>query len=202
MPKENLFCTAYLAPTCYYSELINSESVTLEVYDNFNKQTLRNRCTILGPNGPQLLNIPIQKVKGKQLLKDTRIAYAEDWQKNHWKSLQTAYGSSPFFEVLAPEIELFYKKKKTFLVDFNFELTQLILDWLQVKLPLKKSISFSPVHANANDFRFAFDSKDLSDKKAKNYFQILAPQNKFYPNLSVVDLLFNEGPLAWETLRF
>ena len=202
MFEENLFCTAYLAPTCYFSELINCEEARIEVHDNFNKQTLRNRCSILGPNGVQILNIPIVKAQGKQKLKDTRIAYAEDWQKNHWKSLQTAYGSAPFFEVLAPELEPLYLKKEKFLIDFNFATTELILNWLQVDLSLKKTEVFAPIKNCTNDFRFAFDAKDLSHKKANNYFQILAKADDFYPNLSIVDLMFNEGPLAWETLKF
>ena len=118
-------CSAQLGPTCYFSEIINQEHIVIEAFENYAKQTIRNRCYILGTNGPQLLNIPMQKVSGKQLIKDIKISYAEDWQKLHWKSIQTAYGSSAFFEVLAPELEPFYFNTHNYLLDLNLELTEL-----------------------------------------------------------------------------
>ena len=199
--KEKLMCSTYLGPTCYYSELMEEENITIEVYENFSKQTYRSRCCILGPNGPQLLNIPIKKVSGKQLFKDTQISYAEDWQKNHWKSIQTAYGSSPFFEVLAPELAPFYQNKTTFLLDLNTALSELMFNWIQLDITLNKSQAFSPIEQSSIDLRFKFDSKNLSHFNAKQYNQINGDLTQFYANLSIIDLMFNQGPMAWEYLN-
>lgn len=199
--NSKLMCSAYLGPTCYFSEIIGQEHIVIEAFENYTKQTIRNRCYILGPNGPQLLNIPMQKVSGKQRIKDIKISYAEDWQKLHWKSIQTAYGSSAFFEVLAPELEPFYFKTHDYLLDLNLELTELMLSWIQEKTKLSKSKSFASIDSIENDTRFKFNTKDFSGFSAKKYMQINAREQSFYPNLSIIDLLFNEGPMAWELLH-
>ena len=199
--KQKLLCSAYLGPTCYFSELLDEAQVEIEVFENFQKQTIRNRCKILGPNGLQILSIPIQKNSGKQQMRDLRISYAEDWQKVHWKSIQTAYGSAPFFEVLAPELEPFYLRKTEFLVDLNLQLTELVLQWIQEKTELYKSSNFTPLLEDPLDLRFAFNAKNLSGFQANAYSQINAYKQPFEPNLSIIDLLFNEGPMAWELLH-
>ncbi len=199
--NSTLMSSAYLGPTCYFSELIGQEHIVIEAFENYTKQTIRNRCYILGPNGPQLLNIPVQKVSGKQLIKDIRISYAEDWQKLHWKSIQTAYGSSAFFEILAPELEPFYVNKHEFLFDLNIELTELMLNWMQDTTQLTRSQNFTPIDAKKNDSRFKFNTKDFSEFAFNKYMQINADRNGFQPNLSIIDLLFNEGPMAWELLH-
>ena len=199
--NSKLMCSAYLGPTCYFSEIIGQKHIVLEAFENYTKQTIRNRCYILGPNGPQLLNIPVQKVSGKQHIKDVRISYAEDWQKLHWKSIQTAYGSSAFFEVLAPELEPFYFEKHEFLLDLNLKLTALVLGWMQDDVQLKTSTDFSPVVSTEDDLRFQFNVKDFSNFKSKSYMQINGRDQLFFPNLSIIDLLFNEGPMAWELLH-
>jgi hypothetical protein len=200
-PKTLLTCSSYLGPTCYYSALLHAEQVSIEGFENYLKQTLRNRCTILGPNGPQMLNIPVLKQSGKQHMKDVKISYAEDWQKNHWKSIQTAYGSSAFYEVLSPDLEPFYFKQETYLIDFNWKLMELVFNWLQIKPQLKITEAFSPISDLENDHRFAYNKKDLSHFQANKYFQINADQKTFYPNLSIIDLVFNQGPMAWEILN-
>ena len=199
--NSKLMCSAYLGPTCYFSEIIGQEHIVVEAFENYTKQTIRNRCYILGPNGPQLLNVPMQKVTGKQHIKDTRISYTEDWQKLHWKSIQTAYGSSAFFEVLAPELEPFYIEKHEFLLDLNLKLTELALSWMQETTQFETSKEFTPVDSFENDLRFKFNTKDFSDFTSNAYMQINAEKQRFYPNLSIIDLLFNEGPMAWELLH-
>ena len=199
--NSKLMCSSYLGPTCYFSEIIGQDHIVIEAFENYTKQTIRNRCYILGPNGPQLLNIPVQKISGKQHIKDVRISYAEDWQKLHWKSIQTAYGSSAFFEILAPELEPFYFEKQEFLLDLNLKLTELVLNWMQETVRLKTSTEFTAVDSVKNDLRFTFNTKDFSEFASNRYMQINASERGFYPNLSIIDLLFNEGPMAWELLH-
>ncbi len=202
-----VFPCFYNAPVSYYALLISSsEKVIIEQYDHYSKQTYRNRCRILGANGPIDLVVPVVKNHGKKtLMRDLRIAYDTMWQKDHWRSIVSAYGSSPFFELMEDAFSRFYHRKETFLVDLNLGLMHAALDQLQVKPCIEKSARFS-CSAPGTDPREAIHPKRAFrhseiDFQPVIYHQVFSEKHGFVPDLSILDLLFNEGPNANAILR-
>ena len=128
-----LLSTAYFAPIQYYSEILKADKVYIEQFENFIKQTYRNRCVIPGGNGPIQLIVPVVKGRGpKILIKDLRISYDTDWQRNQWRTIFSAYSSSPFFEYYKDDILPFFEKRDTFLLDFNLRIHDAICELLEI----------------------------------------------------------------------
>lgn len=193
------FSTAYLPPVEWFQQALQYEAICLERHESWQKQTYRNRCYIYGPNGRQMLNIPILHNAQKSSIGTIEISYVENWQHTHWQAMKTAYGSAPFFEILGPELEEFYSRRINRLFDWNLELLKLMLNWLQVDLKLSLTDEWHP--EVTNDHREDFHPKRNSNKVFAPYPQVFSSDRGFEPNLSIVDLLFNEGPAAWDYLR-
>lgn len=189
------FPFAYWGSIGYFKQLVESPTICLEQEEHYVKQTLRNRMYILGPNKTLPLSIPVIKVNGsKTAMKDILIAYQEDWQKEHLKALETAYSSSPYYEHYLYEIEPFYSKKKERLIDFHLESLELINQWLDLGLTFQLSQSFD-LEEDEKDFRqmeeVPHNSVDYS------YHQVFQHQETpFIGNLSILDAVFNLGPMA------
>src|ERR1700753_2852027 len=81
----------------FFAGMINKESVLIEANENYQKQTLRNRCNILTSNGVQMLVVPVMKSESR-LIRDIKIDYSQNWIQIHLRALQTAYGKAPYFE--------------------------------------------------------------------------------------------------------
>lgn len=127
------------------------------------------------------------------------ISYETAWQNTHWQAIKTAYGSSPFFEVLGPELEPFFQNEINRLIDWNTELLKLMLNWLQVSPNLSFTENW---HSDLdNDFRESFHPKRKTAENFEPYPQVFTDEHGFIPNLSVIDLLFNEGPAAFDYLK-
>jgi len=198
MSDKNVFSSHYLAPIEYYFHLINCGNVTIDTYENYVKQTYRNRCCILSPNGIQNLTIPLVKAKKRNLTKNMVIAYDDNWRKIHWKSLESAYRSSPYFEYYEDDFYPFYHEKEyKYLVDFNDDLQKKIIELLSLETNITKSDSYIENVAPENDFRNSISPKNTSSLNFISYIQVFGGErNGFNPNLSILDLLFNEGPNA------
>ncbi len=201
-----LLSTAYLAPIRYFSKLAVYPEIYIEQYEHFLKQTYRNRTVILGANGAIPLIVPVEKGRGgKVFIKDLRMAYDEDWQRVHWRTIFSAYRSSPFFEYYADELEPFFRKKYEFLFDFNFQLTQSLLEALDIQPEIKLTEDFEKVPDSCLNFREQISPKAHLVQpdphfEARPYTQVFAEKFGFVPDLSILDLLFNEGPSAREIL--
>jgi len=190
-----IFPSNYLAPIEYYFYLINNKDITIDVYENFIKQSYRNRCRILSPNGVQNLTIPVISARKRKLTKNVKISYDENWRKMHWKSLEAAYRSSPYFEFYEDDFYSFYHDKSyTYLIDFNWDLNQKIVELLKIEVNINKSAEYVKSEFSKNDFRNMFSPKEDSQLNFKKYIQVFGDRNGFAPNMSIVDLLFNEGP--------
>jgi hypothetical protein len=188
-----IFPVAYFGNIAYFRELIQAEHGILEVKEHFVKQTLRTRCEIATANGLLQLNIPVVRKNGsKTVLEAIEIAYETDWRKSHWKAIESAYASAPFFEYYGSEVhELIYANEKN-LVLFNLKITQRILSWLDISLELKTSEEY--LHSTEIlDFR---GSDFLGSAGMATYTQVFNTAEAFNPNLSILDIIFCEGPMA------
>lgn len=202
-----LLSTAYFAPIQYFSKLAVFPEIQIEQHENFIKQTYRNRCVILGANGPVSLIVPVEKGRGTKIrIKDLRIAYDEEWQRNHWRTIFSAYSSSPYFEYYVDDIEPFFRKKYEFLFDFNLRITEQILRILEISPKMKMSDDFELYPPNFVNFREQISPKKhltIEDHHFRSipYTQVFAEKFGFVPNLSILDLIFNEGPSAISVLE-
>ena len=183
--------------------MAQSDLVTFEMDDNFQKQTNRNRMYIYSPNGIQLLNIPVKHSKEiHQKTKEIKIENDFNWQKQHFKSLEAAYRTSPFFEFFEDEILPIFEKKQHFLMDLNFETMEFVTKCLRMKMDYKTTLEyFHEVDTNTiQDFRTLVDGK--KDKSQfESYTQVFDDKHGFLNNMSVLDLLFNEGKYALDYLK-
>ncbi|MDD2821823.1 MAG: WbqC family protein [Flavobacterium sp.] len=193
----------YFPSISHFVALTQSERITFETADNFQKQTNRNRTYIYSPNGIQLLNIPVKHSKlSHQKTKDIQIENDFEWQKQHFKSLEAAYRSSPFFEYFEDDIRPIFEKKHTFLLDLNFETFDFILKSMRLKLEYETTTEyFQEVDTTIiTDFReLANGKKDTSE--FESYTQVFDDKHGFINNLSVLDVLFNEGKFALDYLK-
>ncbi|NER15676.1 WbqC family protein [Spongiivirga citrea] len=186
----------YFGSVSQYAIVSQYEKITFEIHDNYQKQTYRNRMYIYGANGKQLLNIPIQHQSGiKVKYADVLISYAENWQKEHWKSLESAYRTSPFFEFYEDELQLLYEVKEEKLLNFNLKCHQFLVDNLPLETTALESDHFE-IDQNEEDYRHLVSAKKDFTPNQPIYTQVFANKHGFIPNLSVLDLLFNEGPNA------
>jgi len=201
-----IFPALHNGPVQYYARLVREDEIILEQFDNYIKQTYRNRCKITGANGALTLSVPVKRLRGsKTLFKEVRVDYDMPWNKVHWKSLVAAYAASPFFEYFADDLIDFYEKRFEFLVDLNRGLLEKTLFCLGLDIPVRMSTDFADISGD-NDPR-SFIHPKLDARKADPcfnplpYHQVFEDKHKFQPNLSFLDLLFNEGPNSLLVLK-
>ena len=201
--KTAILSSAYFAPVQWYQKLNRYENIVIEQHDNFIKQTYRNRCVIATTQGLQALTIPVERPSDARLdktqLKDICISDHGNWRHLHWKALLSAYGESPFFEYYADDIHPFFEKKYKFLLDFNMEINAKMMELLDIEkgsLSLSNEYSSYEGDSDTVDFREVIRPKHPGEDKEwqpKKYYQVYQQKFGFQPNLSILDLLFNEG---------
>lgn len=191
----------YFPSISHYVAMLQADSVTFEMEDNFQKQTNRNRMYIYSPNGVQLLNIPVKHdVEKHQKYKDVRIENDFGWQKNHFKSLEAAYRTSPFFEYFEDDFRPLFEKKHEFLMDLNLEVFELVNDSLGINIQPEKTTEFFHEVPDYNDFRHLVNGKK-DTTQIDEYTQVFKEKHGFINNLSILDLLFNDGRYAVDYLK-
>lgn len=198
---NSLILPTYFPSISHFAVIAQSDSITFEMEDNFQKQTNRNRTYIYSPNGIQLLNIPVKHSKAThQKTKDVLIENEFDWQKQHFKSLEAAYRSSPFFEYFEDDIVPIFEKKHHFLMDLNFEVLDIVTKCLRMKLEFGKTTEYFHEVNDFTDLRYLANGKKDANSFEK-YTQVFDDKHGFINNLSVLDLLFNEGKFAMDYLK-
>lgn len=185
--------TAYFAPIEFYLHLKNADKICIEQHEYYQKQTYRSRCRIATANGIMDLSIPVEK-RNHTLIRDIRISEHSDWQTQHWRSIEAAYNSSPFFEYYADDFRPFFEKKWLFLWDFNIELLHKTLELLDIETKITLTEAYEPqTDENTLDLREIIHPKKAASLPSKPYYQVFAAKFGFIPNLSIIDLLFNMG---------
>ncbi|MGE8556736.1 MAG: WbqC family protein [Chryseobacterium jejuense] len=191
--KNVLLPVFYMPPVSWFSVFLDAENeVVLEQFENFPKQTYRNRTNIYGANGKLSLIIPIHH-NGKRKFKDIEISYREDWRTLHWKSIQTAYQSSPYFEYYEDKFRKIFELKEKFLLDFNLK----GLEAIQQILKTEKAHSLNEEYIKNPEgisFREKFSAKQPSEFQMESYYQTFSDKFGFLEDLSVLDLICNKGP--------
>lgn len=191
-----------LHPTYFPSSISFAEmarnKVIWEVQDNYQKQTYRNRTYIATDRGKHLLSIPILHVgnsNGRQLYKEVRLDHNTPWQRQHWRTLETAYRTSPFFEYYEDELKPLFETKEQSLLQFNFKVLRTLCDLIQIEFPEDTTQSYQKELPNPKtDRRFLVNAKQHLKIDAPNYVQVFGDRHGFLPNLGILDVLFNEGP--------
>jgi WbqC-like protein family len=196
-----IFSTAYLPPISYFKHILNAKNVFIEDDENYQRQSYRNRCCIYSPNGKQSLSIPV-KAGNLTNIKDVKIDYSSHhWQKQHWRSITTAYSNSAYFlhfnEVFH---NVYHTKKHKYLLDFNIETLNTILNIVNANTIINKTSSFHKSYTNAKDLRYNIHPKLESTTKLNTYFQTFGEKFGFKDDLSIIDLIFNLGKHSLELI--
>lgn len=183
----------YLPPISWFSYFLDEENdIIFEQFENFPKQTYRNRANIYGANGKLALIIPIHH-GGKRLMKDIEISYAENWQKIHWKSIKTAYQSAPYFEFYEDRLlEIFNFQPKS-LLSFNLNALNIIQNILKTEKAYSLNTEYFKKPEQL-DLREDFSAKKDTEISMDLYYQTFSDKMGFIKDLSILDLLCNQGP--------
>jgi len=204
-----LLSIAYLPPVQYLSKFIKDQEILIEKQENYPKQSYRNRCRIYGANGIQELIIPVKCIHGKKnLVGDVEIDYTKSWQNTHWKSIESAYRKSPFFEFYADELKRLYTDFQPLnLFEWDICLLEYVLEILEIKTQISFTDSFiNKPDISIMDFRNSIHPKinpSITDNSfiIQEYQQVFKTRHGFKNNLSIIDLLFNEGACSSYILK-
>ena len=189
-----LFTTAYLPSISYLAHFLTDEHPVIEAFETYHKQTYRNRCRVMTANGVENLSVPVMKVNGNHTMtKDVEISYKEHWQQIHSRCLESAYRASPYFDHYYPLLRPLFEKRFDRLIDLNDTALQCLFSMLKVSKEIIHTTDYIPM--TANDLREAFSPKAVANPELfPPYYQVFSTKFPFSPDLSVLDLIFNEGP--------
>lgn len=200
---KTLVHPTYFPSIAHYVAFAKSTDLIVEMEDNFQKQTYRNRTYVYGANGKLMFNIPVRHDKEikHQKYKEIQIANETPWQRLHWKSLESAYRTSPYFEYYEYELKPLFEKEYVSLMDLNLDTMQVISDCLQLEVEITKTEEYLPIVTDIQDYRKLAIVKKEPDYGFDTYTQVFEAKHGFIPNLSILDLLFNEGTNALSYLE-
>ncbi len=199
-----LFSTSYFPPVSYLRAILRSDKVIIEQHENFVKKTYRNRCRIYSANGVINLTVPVvEATRKKILIRDVKIDYSTDWQKQHFKSIESAYNSSPFYEYLIDEFTIVFNKKHEFLFDLNMYILRKLIELLEINPIIEFNDSYEVTPSDRVDCRSIIQQKSEKENpfvSAKAYKQVFSEKYAFQKDLSMLDLLFNLGSESYSYL--
>lgn len=198
MADELLLSTAYFPPVEYFSLLSRHKVVMIEKWENYHKQTWRNRCRIFGANGPLMLIVPVLRGSfHKTPVRDLEIDYSHRWQQMHLRAIKSAYAAAPYFEFYFDAVSNVIGRRFRFLLDLNTEALSVIANAAGLETEIKFTESFADEGSIANDYRYMISPKRSSvieNYSPRPYIQVFSGKFDFVPGLSIIDMLFNNGP--------
>jgi hypothetical protein len=180
---------------------IQFSNVNFDIYDSWRKMSFRNRCVVVGGNGPINLSIPVLEGREqKKPLKEVMIDNRKSWQVQHWRTIVSCYNRSPWFSFFEPELEALYRQPVDVLSDWN----RTCFEWVTKKLGMAINVDYSQYVPGENgdgevvDWRNKLTPKSIQNEftDAVRYHQVFEERIGFIPNLSILDLLFCEGKNA------
>ena len=198
---QGIFPTAYFGSIAYFQELVRFTEISIEVKDHFPKQTFRNRCSILSPQGSLRLTVPVEKTGGsKTPTESILVSGNQDWRRNHWRAIMSAYASAPYFDHYGMDIRRLIESDYPSLIALNTEITHYFLAAFGFEVSIGFTDAFLADYPT-NDFRAKeYDSELPEDFSGIPYKQVYFGREAFVPNQSVLDLLFCEGPMGRKQL--
>jgi hypothetical protein len=201
--KSILLSTACFPPISYVKSILNSDKIYIEQFENYIKQSYRNRYIICAANGLMSLSIPVTLATNKKILiKDVQIDYDTNWQKQHFKSIESAYRSAPFYEYLIDDFKTLFNAKYNFLIDYNLLTINTILNILEIDKKIELTNDFEKLTIDKIDLRNEIHPKKENEalKPSKKYPQVFESKFGFQKDLSCLDLLFNLGSESYSYL--
>lgn len=193
----------YNPPVQYFWHAMRADKLVLEAHENYVKQSYRNRCHVLTDKGVQPLSVPVLRGNSQQKIRITEIEidYSQKWQQVHWRTIQAAYGRAPYFEFYNDYLRAVYERQPQFLFELNLELLKLYLKLLKLNKPLELTVAYQQeAPENVQDLRNQLHPKIYPDiLHVKPYTQVFGKQ--FVPELSIIDLLFTQGPASVSYLQ-
>jgi len=190
-----VFPIAYFGSISYYKDLIAASSVVLEVHEHFVKQSIRNRTRIATANGVMELSVPVIKPNGsKTATKEILVSDAKDWRKDHWRAIESAYKHAAYFDHYGDEVKMLIYQPTSDLVGFDLHIMERIQTWLELPYSYVCSSAFVPMDTLRADYRFGYTEHPYRNEY--QYFQVFQDKHSFEGDLSILDALFNLGPMA------
>lgn len=205
--KELLLSTALFPPLEYMAILLFYPEVRIEAHENYTKQTFRNRFYILGPNGKQMLHVPVEKGNMQHCpIQKASIVHPEQWRHIHLRSLQTAYSSAPWYIHYTDQLHRFYQQLPSDLWGMNTQSIHLAAQMLGTEWEPRYTTGYIPSNTSFYDYRDRIHPKrshpfPANPKIQPTYQQVFMDKHGFTPGLSILDLIMNEGPLALSWLQ-
>lgn len=193
MPTNSLHSSHYFPCIAYFASLLASNKTIIDVGERYIKQSYRNRCEIYSANGKLALSIPVIK-NNRSLVKEVLIDKRTNWKANHWKAIFSAYNSSPFFEYYCDDLkEVFFSEYKL-LHELNQALFKHICFEIGIESWLEYSDEYIEADSSTKDYRAVLSPKKTALNYLPRYVQTFEEKHGFISNLSILDLLFHEGP--------
>ena len=196
-----LFTTAYFPSISYMARFLQEDAPIIEIWETYHKQTYRNRCRVMTANGVESLSVPVVKVNGNHTMtKDVAISYKEPWQHIHSRCLESAYKASPYFDHYHDYLKPIFETRFERLIELNDAALAAVLKILKAKKEIVYTTDY--VREAENDLREAFSpKKSIGNVSFPEYYQVFGTKFPFAADLSILDLVFNEGPKAVDFLH-
>lgn len=204
-----LLSTAYFPPVEYFAAMANARQVMMERCETFQKQSYRTRCCIYGANGLLSLILPVKRDPTHSLpITETEIDYRTNWVLQHERAMEAAYMTTPFFEYYRDDIYAILESRQRFLFSLNLSIIRLLAGLAGIRCDISFTEEYHRLPAGETlDLRDRINPKSrgeslLSELKIeKPYYQVFSHKQGFISNLSMLDLLCNEGPNAISYLK-